>query len=269
MVWGRGRGGGVLYVRARTVLLDAVDAPTEQRDVLALVGAQAIYLHTGRADFRCCGVRHRRSVGRGRGGPRVEPRGHRALAPDPATAQVGPLPSVVLPSTACVRLPPTPDPKPDQNLPAHRSPSPVPPSGWLPLGQALADVVEHGLLCHLKDKRDIGHAWRFLNALFGGVAFYASVLFQQYRRSQALASQIDQLRAQAGSSLQAERQLALIAPLNDPNAIFYYYISAIVLAAIVAPLIAWGIRRGGPLRIFFAGVTVPALVFFVANRVFG
>ena len=40
-----------LYVRARTALLDVVDALTEQRDALVLVGAQAIYLHTGRADF--------------------------------------------------------------------------------------------------------------------------------------------------------------------------------------------------------------------------
>ena len=40
-----------LYVRARTALLDAADALAEQRDALVLVGAQAIYLHTGRADF--------------------------------------------------------------------------------------------------------------------------------------------------------------------------------------------------------------------------
>ena len=40
-----------LYVRARTVLLDAADALSEQLDALVLVGAQAIYLHTGRADF--------------------------------------------------------------------------------------------------------------------------------------------------------------------------------------------------------------------------
>ena len=40
-----------LYVRARTVLLDAADALAEQLDALVLVGAQAIYLHTGRADF--------------------------------------------------------------------------------------------------------------------------------------------------------------------------------------------------------------------------
>ncbi len=41
-----------LYVRARTALLDAADALVEQLDALVLVGAQAIYLHTGRADFR-------------------------------------------------------------------------------------------------------------------------------------------------------------------------------------------------------------------------
>ena len=40
-----------LYVRARTALLDAADAVAEQLDALVLVGAQAIYLHTGRADF--------------------------------------------------------------------------------------------------------------------------------------------------------------------------------------------------------------------------
>ena len=40
-----------LYVRARNALLDAADALSEQLDALVLVGAQAIYLHTGDADF--------------------------------------------------------------------------------------------------------------------------------------------------------------------------------------------------------------------------
>ena len=38
------------YLRARTALLDAADALTGQLDALVLVGAQAIYLHTGRAE---------------------------------------------------------------------------------------------------------------------------------------------------------------------------------------------------------------------------
>ena len=40
-----------LYVRARNALLDAADALVEQLDAVVLVGAQAIYLHTGDADF--------------------------------------------------------------------------------------------------------------------------------------------------------------------------------------------------------------------------
>ena len=40
-----------LYIVARTVLLDALDALGEQRDAVVLVGAQAIYLHTGDADI--------------------------------------------------------------------------------------------------------------------------------------------------------------------------------------------------------------------------
>ena len=40
-----------LYVRARTALLDAADALAEQLDAVVLVGAQAIYLHTGDGDF--------------------------------------------------------------------------------------------------------------------------------------------------------------------------------------------------------------------------
>ena len=40
-----------LYVRARTALLDAAVALAEQLDAVVLVGAQAIYLHTGHADF--------------------------------------------------------------------------------------------------------------------------------------------------------------------------------------------------------------------------
>ena len=44
------------YVRARTALLDPADAVAEQLDALVLVGAQAICLHTGRADFAHRGV---------------------------------------------------------------------------------------------------------------------------------------------------------------------------------------------------------------------
>ena len=40
-----------LYVVARVALLDAFDAIGEQRDTVVLVGAQAIYLHTGDADI--------------------------------------------------------------------------------------------------------------------------------------------------------------------------------------------------------------------------
>ena len=40
-----------VYVRARTTLLNAADALVEQLDAVVLVGAQAIYLHTGDADF--------------------------------------------------------------------------------------------------------------------------------------------------------------------------------------------------------------------------
>jgi hypothetical protein len=40
-----------IYVRARTALLDAADALAEQLDAVVLVGAQAIYLHAGDADF--------------------------------------------------------------------------------------------------------------------------------------------------------------------------------------------------------------------------
>ena len=40
-----------LYVRARRVLLDALEALHDQRNALILVGAQAIYLHAGDADL--------------------------------------------------------------------------------------------------------------------------------------------------------------------------------------------------------------------------
>ena len=40
-----------LYVLARTVLLDALEALGQQRDAVVLVGAQAIYLHTGEIDL--------------------------------------------------------------------------------------------------------------------------------------------------------------------------------------------------------------------------
>ena len=40
-----------MYVRARSALLDATDALAPQLDSIVLVGAQAIYLHTGAADL--------------------------------------------------------------------------------------------------------------------------------------------------------------------------------------------------------------------------
>ena len=40
-----------LYVRARAALLDAAEALAEQREAVVLVGAQAVYIHTGDADF--------------------------------------------------------------------------------------------------------------------------------------------------------------------------------------------------------------------------
>ena len=40
-----------LYVAAREVLLDALDALGDQREALILAGAQAIYIHTGAADL--------------------------------------------------------------------------------------------------------------------------------------------------------------------------------------------------------------------------
>jgi hypothetical protein len=40
-----------LYVRARSTLLDAVDALAAHLDAVVLVGAQAVYLHTGDADL--------------------------------------------------------------------------------------------------------------------------------------------------------------------------------------------------------------------------
>ncbi len=37
----------LLYMRARAALLDAAEALAEQLDAVVLVGAQAIYIHTG------------------------------------------------------------------------------------------------------------------------------------------------------------------------------------------------------------------------------
>jgi hypothetical protein len=44
-----GPGDADLLVKARSALLDALEALSDQRDALVLVGAQAIYLHTGAA----------------------------------------------------------------------------------------------------------------------------------------------------------------------------------------------------------------------------
>jgi hypothetical protein len=44
-------GDAELLIAARAALLDALEALTEQRDALVLIGAQAIYLHTGGANI--------------------------------------------------------------------------------------------------------------------------------------------------------------------------------------------------------------------------
>lgn len=41
----------LLYVRARAALLDVAEALAEQLDAVVLVGAQAVYIHTGDANF--------------------------------------------------------------------------------------------------------------------------------------------------------------------------------------------------------------------------
>ncbi len=46
-----------LYALARAVLLDVLEALGDQRDAVVLVGAQAIYLHTGGSiRLDCCPV---------------------------------------------------------------------------------------------------------------------------------------------------------------------------------------------------------------------
>ena len=40
-----------IYIRARRVLLDALDALGEQRQAVVLVGAQAVYFRVGEAGF--------------------------------------------------------------------------------------------------------------------------------------------------------------------------------------------------------------------------
>lgn len=42
-------GGPDLLIRTRTVLLDALEALSAHRESVVLIGAQAIYLHTGEA----------------------------------------------------------------------------------------------------------------------------------------------------------------------------------------------------------------------------
>ena len=129
----------------------------------------------------------------------------------------------------------------------------------------MADVVERSFLVYLKENRDIGHFWRLVNAFLGGVAFYMCVLLRQYYRSQAIAYEINRIQDNAQTSIDAAAQLALLLSVSTENFVSFMGL-AVALAALVTPVIAWGVRRGGPLRLFFAGVTVPAAVFFFANR---
>ena len=144
-------------------------------------------------------------------------------------------------------------------------PGVLPTSAWHPLGRALADVIDRAFLVYLKEDRDMGYGWRLVNAFLGGVAFYLCVLLRQYYRVQAIAYEIDRIQDNAQTNIDAAAQVALLQSVSTE---FISFVGlAIALAALVTPVIAWGVRRGGPLRFFFAGVTVPAAVFFFANRI--
>ena len=141
--------------------------------------------------------------------------------------------------------------------PPPTPPTPTPPtSAWLPMGQAMAEVIENSFLIYLKDKRDISIASRFMNAYLGGLLFYMSVLFQRYS---------PRVQDQTETSIDTALPLNILEPLATQNFLAYLAV-AMLMAVIVAPVIAYGIKNGGPLRFFFAGATVPALVFFIASR---
>jgi hypothetical protein len=61
------------YIRARPALLDALDALAEHRESIILIGAQAIYVHTGDAEFAVAAYTYDADLA-------LDPRG---LLPDP------------------------------------------------------------------------------------------------------------------------------------------------------------------------------------------
>ena len=142
---------------------------------------------------------------------------------------------------------------------------PVPSRLTCALENAAEKVVWRVMEAYLGDKpEEMGLGYKFLNALLGSLAFFSFALPLVQARALRSMSELRSISEARGmSDLDAEIVYQTTGPLfMDPVFLLVVY-SAISM--ILATLIAVGITHGGPLRLFFLGVTVPALVVYIVN----
>lgn len=91
-------------------------------------------------------------------------------------------------------------------------------------------------------------AWRFLNALFGVLSFYASVVVFG---GEGPDTQLSRFLVVVGSSVEGQVMSVVL---------------AIGISALLSIVISTSIKNGGPLRLFVAGVIVSSLPFAISGR---
>ena len=122
----------------------------------------------------------------------------------------------------------------------------------------------------------IAWPWRFLNALLGIIALgtvgVSKILTAELERISELISELTPILEESGKEnnqdITLDREfiysrLELLGTTDEGLPVVYG-----LLSVALAVMIASGIRHGGPLRLFFLGVTIPGLVILAGNRVF-
>lgn len=118
--------------------------------------------------------------------------------------------------------------------------------------------------------------WRFLDALLGivtfGTVWVSKTLGTELERISELISQLGPILEDVNKGtnqpiiLDSEfisSRLILLGTVDKWLPVVYGLLT-VALAAIIAS----GIKHGGPVRLFFLGVTIPGLVIFIANNSF-
>ena len=116
---------------------------------------------------------------------------------------------------------------------------------------ALATILEGFIETYLGEDKPIlmKWGWRYLCAWFGIALFVLVALIVANRTISATGPTV-----------------AIISAMVQPaNSVFFLLPLLFLLVSLLAFVVASGIVRGGPIRLFLVGVTLPALVFYFAT----